>query len=169
MVHKANILKAGGSLWLETGREVAASYLGRVAFEDRIIDNAAMQLVIRPEQFDVLVTANMFGDILSDEMAGLVGGLGLAASANIGAGVAIFEAVHGTAPDIAGKGVVNPSALILAGAMLLEHIGETEAGARVREAVTRAIRDDGVRTRDLGGSAGTAEFTDHLVGLLRRD
>jgi isocitrate dehydrogenase (NAD+) len=169
MVHKANILKTGGSLWLDTGREIAAVYAGRVAFEDRIIDNTAMQLVVRPEQFDVLVTANMFGDILSDEMAGLVGGLGLAASANVGAGAAIFEAVQGTAPDIAGQGVVNPSALILAGAMMLEHIGETDAGCRVREAVTRAIRDDGVRTRDLGGTAGTSAFTEHLVTLLRRN
>ncbi len=169
MVHKANILKTGGSLWLDTGREIAAAYDGRVAFEDRIIDNTAMQLVIRPEQFDVLVTANMFGDILSDEMAGLVGGLGLAASANLGAGVAIFEAVHGTAPDIAGRGVVNPSALILAGAMMLDHLGETGAGTRVREAVTKSIRDDGVRTRDLGGTADTAAFTDHLVELLRRN
>jgi len=169
MVHKANILKTGGSLWLETGRAIAAEYEGRVAFDDKIIDNAAMQLVIRPEQFDVLVTANMFGDILSDEMAGLVGGLGLAASANVGAGVAVFEAVHGSAPDIAGKGVVNPSALILAGAMLLEHLGEADASTRVREAVEKAIRDDGVRTRDLGGTAGTSAFTDHVVKLLRRN
>ena len=169
MVHKANILKTGGSLWLDTGREIAAAYEGRVAFEDKIIDNTAMQLVVRPEQFDVLVTTNMFGDILSDEMAGLVGGLGLAASANVGAGVAIFEAVHGTAPDIAGRGVVNPSALILAGAMMLDHLGETDAGTRVREAVTRAIRDDGVRTRDLGGMTGTTAFTEHLVKLLGRN
>ncbi len=169
MVHKANILKTGGSLWLETGRSIAAEFEGRVAFDDRIIDAAAMQLVVRPEQFDVLVTANLFGDILSDEMAGLVGGLGLAASANVGAGVAIFEAVHGTAPDIAGKGVANPAALILAGAMLLEHLGEGDAAVRVREAVTKAIRDDGVRTRDLGGTAGTSAFTEHLVKLLRRN
>ena len=167
VVHKANILKMVSGLFLETGRTIAKEYEGRVAFDDKIIDNAAMQLVIRPEQFDVLVATNMFGDILSDEMAGLVGGLGLAASANVGAGAAIFEAVHGTAPDIAGQGVVNPSALILAGAMMLDHLGEADAARRVREAVARAIRDDGVRTRDLGGTAGTSAFTEHVVQLLR--
>lgn len=169
LVHKANILKMASGLFLEVGREVAKAYNGRVAFEDRIIDNAAMQLVIRPEQFDVLVTTNMFGDILSDEMAGLVGGLGLAASANIGTGAAIFEAVHGTAPDIAGQDVVNPSALILAGAMMLDHVGEADAARRVQEAVAHAIRADGVRTKDLGGTASTSAFTEHVVELLRRN
>ncbi len=169
LVHKANILKMASGLFLEVGREVAKEYDGRVAFEDKIIDNAAMQLVIRPEQFDVLVTTNMFGDILSDEMAGLVGGLGLAASANVGTGAAIFEAVHGTAPDIAAQGVVNPSALILAGAMMLDHIGEADAARRVQEAVAHAIRVDGVRTKDLGGTASTSAFTEHVVKLVRRN
>ena len=169
LVHKANILKMASGLFLEVGRDVAREYEGRVMFEDKIIDNAAMQLVIRPEQFDVLVTTNMFGDILSDEMAGLVGGLGLAASANIGTGAAVFEAVHGTAPDIAGQGIVNPCALIIAGAMMLDHIGEADAARRVQEAVARAIRDDGVRTKDLGGTASTMAFTEHVVKLLRRN
>lgn len=158
LVHKANILKMVSGLFLEEGRRIAKEYEGRIASDDKIIDNAAMQLVTKPEQFDVIVTTNMFGDILSDQMAGLIGGLGLAPSANIGGKAAIFEAVHGTAPDIAGRGLANPSALILAAAMMLEHLGELDAGRRVRDAVTRAIRDDGVRTKDLGGSAGTMEF-----------
>ncbi len=158
MVHKANILKMVSGLFLEVGREVAREYEGRVASEDRIVDNAAMQLVINPNQFDVLVTTNMFGDILSDEMAGLVGGLGLAPSANIGTKAAIFEAVHGTAPDIAGKGLANPSALILSAAMMLEHLGEQDIGRDVKDAVAKTIRDDGVCTPDLGGKATTMEF-----------
>jgi isocitrate dehydrogenase (NAD+) len=158
MVHKANILKMVSGLFLEVGRNVAREYEGRVASEEKIVDNAAMQLVLKPEQFDVIVTTNMFGDILSDQMAGLIGGLGLAPSANIGTKAAIFEAVHGTAPDIAGKGIANPSALILAAAMMLDHLGEQDVGLAVKEAVARTIRDDGVRTADLGGKAGTMEF-----------
>jgi isocitrate dehydrogenase (NAD+) len=122
------------------------------------VDNTAMQLVLRPEQFDVIVTTNMFGDILSDEVSGLVGGLGLAPGANIGRKAAIFEAVHGSAPDIAGKGLANPSAQILAAAMMLDHIGELERAQRIRDAIATTIVRDKIRTRDLGGTASTAEF-----------
>ena len=158
IVHKANILKATSGLFLETGRMVAREYDGVVASDDKIVDNAAMQLVIKPEQFDVIVTTNLFGDILSDEASGLVGGLGLAPGANIGTAAAIFEAVHGSAPDIAGQGIANPSAQLLAAAMMLDHLGELEAGNRLRCAVETAIVKDNVRTKDLGGSASTAEF-----------
>lgn len=157
LVHKANILKMVSGLFLEEGREVAKRYAGDVECNDRIIDAAAMQLVMNPEDFDVIVTTNMFGDILSDQMAGLVGGLGLAPSANIGSRAAIFEAVHGTAPDIAGQHKANPSALMLSAAMLLEHLGEMDAGRRVRQAVIDTIRS-GFRTADLGGKATTMEF-----------
>jgi isocitrate dehydrogenase (NAD+) len=158
IVHKANILKMVSGLFLEVGHGVAKEYAGRVEANDMIVDNAAMQLVLRPEQFDVIVTTNMFGDILSDEVSGLVGGLGLAPGANIGTRAAIFEAVHGSAPDIAGKGIANPSAQILAAAMMLDHLGELGAAARVRNAVVDTILKDGVRTRDLGGGASTADF-----------
>ncbi len=163
LVHKANILKYTTGLFLEIGREIAAEYADRVAFEDMIVDNCAMQLVIRPEQFDVMVTTNLFGDILSDEISGLVGGLGLAPGGNIGSDAAIFEAVHGSAPDIAGQGLANPSALLLAAAMMLEHIGEDEAGRRVRRAIIATIVADEVRTRDLGGTASTQEFGDAVA------
>ncbi len=163
VVHKANILKMVSGLFLEVGRAVAAEYEGRIAFNDLIIDNTAMQMVMRPEQFDVLVTTNMFGDILSDLAAGLIGGLGLAPGGNIGPHAAIFEAVHGSAPDIAGKGIANPAALILAGAMMLDHLGEVGAGTRIRAAVARVIEQDQVRTRDLGGTATTTEFGDAVV------
>jgi isocitrate dehydrogenase (NAD+) len=123
-----------------------------------IVDNTAMQLVLRPEQFDVMVTTNMFGDILSDEVSGLVGGLGLAPGANIGTKAAIFEAVHGSAPDIAGKGLANPSAQMLAAAMMLDHLGELDRAERMRRAVIDTIVQDQIRTRDLGGTASTAEF-----------
>jgi isocitrate dehydrogenase (NAD+) len=158
IVHKANILKMVSGLFLEVGREIARQYEGRVEASDMIVDNTAMQLVLRPEQFDVMVTTNMFGDILSDEVSGLVGGLGLAPGANIGTKAAIFEAVHGSAPDIAGKGVANPSAQILAAAMMLDHLGELERAERIRTAVADTIVRDNVRTRDLGGTATTLEF-----------
>lgn len=158
IVHKANILKATSGLFLETGRMVAKEYEGVVASDDKIVDNAAMQLVIKPEQFDVIVTTNLFGDILSDEASGLVGGLGLAPGANIGSHAAIFEAVHGSAPDIAGQGVANPSAQMLAAAMMLDHLGELEAAHRLRRALETAIVKDNVRTKDLEGSATTADF-----------
>ena len=163
LVHKANILKYTTGLFLEIGREIAVEYADRVAFEDMIVDNCAMQLVIRPEQFDVMVTTNLFGDILSDEISGLVGGLGLAPGGNIGTDAAIFEAVHGSAPDIAGQGLANPSALLLAAAMMLEHLGETQAGTRVRRAIIATIVADEVRTRDLGGTASTQEFGDAVA------
>jgi isocitrate dehydrogenase (NAD+) len=163
IVHKANILKMVSGLFLEVGKQVAAEYAGRVASNDMIVDNTAMQLVMRPEQFDVMVTTNMFGDILSDEVSGLVGGLGLAPGANIGTRAAIFEAVHGSAPDIAGQGVANPSAQMLAAAMMLDHLGELDAARRLRSAVERVIVQDGVRTRDLGGTASTREFGDAVA------
>jgi isocitrate dehydrogenase (NAD+) len=158
LVHKANILKFTTGLFLKVGREIAAEYAGRVDFNDLIVDNAAMQLVLKPEQFDVIVTTNLFGDILSDEISGLVGGLGLAPGGNIGETAAIFEAVHGSAPDIAGQGLANPSALILAAAMMLDHLREHAAADRVRRGLVATIVADGVRTRDLGGSASTQEF-----------
>ncbi len=163
LVHKANILKNTSGLFLEIGREIAAEYADRVEFNDLIVDNCAMQLVMRPEQFDVIVTTNLFGDILSDEISGLVGGLGLAPGGNIGEKAAIFEAVHGSAPDIAGQGIANPSALILAAAMMCDHLGEADAGDRVRRAIIATIVADKVRTRDLGGTATTREFGDAVA------
>ena len=158
IVHKANILKMVSGLFLEVGRVIAKEYEKRIESNDMIVDNTAMQLVLRPEQFDVMVTTNMFGDILSDEVSGLVGGLGLAPGANIGTKAAIFEAVHGSAPDIAGKGLANPSALMFAAAMMLDHIGELEPAERIRNAIITTIVRDGIRTRDLGGTASTEEF-----------
>ena len=166
IIHKANILKMVSGLFLEVGRDVAREFEGQVDWNDLIIDNTAMQMVLRPEQFDVIVTTNMFGDILSDLAAGLVGGLGLAPGANIGADAAIFEAVHGSAPDIAGQGVANPAALILAGAMMLDHLEEHEQAARVRAAVQHTIVEDAIRTRDIGGTATTAEFGDAVARRL---
>lgn len=157
LVHKANILKHTSGLFLQIGREVATSYPA-IKFTEMIVDNCAMQLVMRPKQFDVVVTTNLFGDILSDEISGLVGGLGLAPGGNIGLHAAIFEAVHGSAPDIAGQGVANPAALIQAAAMMLDHLGEGHAGDRIRRALVATIVADQVRTRDLGGTASTSEF-----------
>jgi len=158
IVHKANILKMVSGLFLEVGRTIAQEFQGRVESNDIIVDNCAMQLVMRPEQFDVMVTTNMFGDILSDEVSGLVGGLGLAPGGNIGTKAAIFEAVHGSAPDIAGKGVANPSAQMLAAAMMLDHMGELERAERIRRAIEHVIVAQNIRTRDLGGNASTQEF-----------
>ncbi len=166
LVHKANILKFSQGLFLDVGRMVAREYEGRIQFEERIIDAMAMHLVMRPEQFDVVVTTNLFGDILSDEISGLVGGLGLAPGANIGKNAAIFEAVHGTAPDIAGKNIANPGALVLAACMMLEHIGDGERAQRIRSAFERTIREGKVLTRDLGGTAGTDAFTDEVIANL---
>jgi isocitrate dehydrogenase (NAD+) len=165
VVHKANILKYTSGLFLDVAREVAREYVGRIEFDDRIVDAAAMQLVLKPESFDVLVTTNLFGDILSDLISGLVGGLGLAPGANIGTNAAIFEAVHGTAPDIAGKGVANPGALLLAACLMLDHVGDTARASRIRDALERTIRE-GVRTRDLGGTVGTDEFSDAIIARL---
>jgi len=164
--HKANILKAVSGLFLEVGREVSKEYAGRVAVDDIIIDACAMKLVLDPTPFDVIVTTNMFGDILSDEIAGLVGGLGLAPGANIGESAAIFEAVHGSAPDIAGTGVANPSALLFAACMMLEHVGEPDAARRVRQALEDTLREGKFRTRDLGGNASTQAFADAVSRRL---
>jgi isocitrate dehydrogenase (NAD+) len=163
LVHKANVLKALTGLFLEAGREVAQEYEGRVQVDDRIVDACAMQLVMNPWQFDVIVTTNLFGDILSDELAGLVGGLGMAPGANTGENAAIFEAVHGSAPDIAGKGIANPLALLLAACLMLEHVGRSELAARIRNAVERALGKTDSRTPDLGGKGSTKEFVDAIV------
>jgi isocitrate dehydrogenase (NAD+) len=162
-VHKANILKTTGGLFLESAERIAKEYAGRIEYNDLIIDNCAMQLVIKPQQFDVIVTTNLFGDILSDLISGLVGGLGLAPGANIGTKAAIFEAVHGSAPDIAGKGIANPSAQLLAAALMLDHIGHPDKGQRIREAIRKTIVDDNLRTGDLGGKATTKEFGDAIA------
>ena len=166
LVHKANILKYSQGLFLDSGRLIAREYVGRVEFEERIVDAMAMNLVLNPERFDVIVTTNLFGDILSDQISGLVGGLGLAPGANIGLHGAIFEAVHGTAPDIAGKNIANPGALVLAACMLLEHIGEGERALRIRRALETVIREGRTVTRDLGGSATTDDFTDAIIARL---
>ena len=163
LVHKANILKNTQGLFLEVGREVAKNYADAIEFEDRIVDATAMQLVLDPYQFDVIVTENLFGDILSDLPAGLVGGLGFAPGVNIGKDVAIFEAVHGSAPDIAGKGIANPSALLLAACLMLEHMGQSETAARIRTALKTVIQDGETVTSDLGGSASTTAFSDAVI------
>jgi isocitrate dehydrogenase (NAD+) len=167
LVHKANVLKALTGLFLETGKEVAKKYEGRVACDDRIIDACAMQLVMNPWQFDVIVTTNLFGDILSDLNAGLVGGLGMAPAGNIGADAAIFEAVHGSAPDIAGKGVANPLALMLSAAMMLDHVGHQDKAKRLRDAIDQVLCVDNIRTGDLGGKASTKEFTKAIVARVK--
>jgi isocitrate dehydrogenase (NAD+) len=167
LVHKANVLKALTGLFLETGREVGKRYESKgIACDERIIDACAMQLVMNPWQFDVIVTTNLFGDILSDLNAGLVGGLGMAPAGNIGADAAIFEAVHGSAPDIAGKGIANPIALILSAAMMLDHVGMKDKGDRVRNAVDLTLVRDNIRTGDLGGKANTKQFTQAIVKNL---
>jgi isocitrate dehydrogenase (NAD+) len=165
LVHKANILKNSSGLFLDVGRMVAREY-SKIEFQEVIVDAMAMNLVLHPERFDVIVTTNLFGDILSDLISGLVGGLGLAPGANIGLGGAIFEAVHGTAPDIAGKGIANPGALVLAGCMLLEHLGQGERALNVRRALEGVIKDGKQVTRDLGGTSSTDEFTDAIIQRL---
>ncbi len=167
LVHKANILKVTGGLFLSVGRQIAPEFPD-IQFDDRIVDNMAMQLVLHPHEYDCLVTTNLFGDILSDLMSGLVGGLGLTGAANIGDESAIFEAVHGSAPDIAGKGIANPTALVRSGEMMLQHLGETAAA----EAVGRALHDhyaDGQHlTSDLGGTTSTTEFADRLAARVAK-
>jgi isocitrate dehydrogenase (NAD+) len=165
LVHKANILKFSQGLFLDVGRQVAQGYSG-IEFEEVIVDAMAMNLVLKPERYDVIVTTNLFGDILSDLISGLVGGLGLAPGANIGLGGAIFEAVHGTAPDIAGKGIANPSALILAACMMLEYMNDGERARKLREALEATIRERTAVTRDLGGTASTDQFTDAIIARL---
>jgi isocitrate dehydrogenase (NAD+) len=166
IVHKANVLKALTGVFLETAREVGKKYARKLEIDDRIVDACAMQLVLDPWQFDVIVTTNLFGDILSDEMAGLVGGLGMAPGANIGPKAAIFEAVHGSAPDIAGKGIANPLALLLAACLMLEHVGRKQVAADIRGAADRVLREDEIRTKDLGGKATTAQFTRAVIDRL---
>ena len=168
LVHKANIMKVLTGLFLETGlRLYEEKYKGKFELDTIIVDACAMKLVLNPWQFDMLVTTNLFGDILSDLVAGLVGGLGMAPGANIGADAAIFEAVHGSAPDIAGKGIANPTALLLAAALMLEHARLPDLATRLRKAIDDTLNIDKVRTGDLGGSAGTAAFTKALVARIQ--
>ncbi|MBL6690724.1 MAG: isocitrate dehydrogenase [Pseudomonadales bacterium] len=165
VVHKANIMKSTSGLFLEVAREVAKEFED-IQFEEMIVDNCAMQLVMNPHRFDVIVTTNLFGDILSDLCAGLVGGLGLAPGANIGNNRGIFEAVHGSAPDIAGKNIANPTALLLASAMMLDYLELNDASQRVRTAVRKVIGEGKTTTPDLGGSATTTEYTQALIDHL---
>jgi isocitrate dehydrogenase (NAD+) len=164
-VHKANILKLSDGLFLRTFRRVA-EFFPDIAADDSIVDAAAMKLVMNPQAFDVLVMENLFGDILSDLTSGLVGGLGLAPSANVGQGVAVFEAVHGSAPDIAGKGLANPTAVLLSGVLLLRYLGESAAADRIEHAVRSVYREGKVRTGDVGGKSTTAEFTSAVLAKI---
>jgi isocitrate dehydrogenase (NAD+) len=157
VVHKANILKSTSGLFLKTAREVAQQYPD-IQCNEMIVDNTCMQLVMRPEQFDIIVTTNLFGDIISDLCAGLVGGLGLAPGANIGTDAAIFEAVHGSAPDIAGKGIANPCALLLGAAQMLDHLGQPEKATKLREAIIATLEAKDSLTPDLGGEGNTMSF-----------
>ena len=165
IIHKANILKSTSGLFLEVAREIASHYPD-IQSEEMIVDAACMNLVMYPERFDVMVTTNLFGDILSDLCAGLVGGLGMAPGANIGDGAAIFEAVHGSAPDIAGKNIANPTSVILASIQMLEYLGMQDKAERVREAVRATIESGDRVTRDLGGTASTSEFTQSIIDRL---
>jgi isocitrate dehydrogenase (NAD+) len=165
LAHKANILKNTQGLFLDGGRTIAKEY-PEIEFEDRIIDATAMLLVMDPYRFDVLVMENMFGDILSDEMAGLVGGLGFAPAANIGVTAAVFEAVHGTAPDIAGQGLANPTGLLLSACLMLDHLEQRDVADRIRAAIDTVVRGGEVRTRDMGGKSTTREYTDALRRAL---
>ena len=165
-IHKANIMKLSDGLFLSCARRVATRYPG-VVYEEMIVDNACMQLVLRPEQFDVLLLENLYGDIVSDLCAGLVGGLGVVPGANLGSRYAIFESVHGTAPDIAGKNVANPIAAVLSAALMLRHLGERAAAAKVQAAVQSVVAQRKHRTHDLGGSASTSEVTRALVRAMK--
>ena len=166
-VHKANILKTSSGLFLNVARDIAREY-PQIAFNEMIVDNTCMQLVMNPQQFDIIVTTNLFGDILSDLCAGLIGGLGLAPGDNIGAEVAIFEAVHGSAPDIAGKGIANPCALLLAAADMLDHLNLSAKGEQLRHAIRTAVDTDRARiTPDLGGSGNTESFADAVIAHIQ--
>jgi isocitrate dehydrogenase (NAD+) len=164
-VHKANIMKLTDGLFLRTAREVAGAYPD-IEFDDRIVDNLCLQLVQTPERYDVLVAPNLYGDIVSDLCAGLIGGAGVAPGANIGADAAVFEAVHGSGPDIAGRDIVNPTAFLLSGVLMLEHLGEAAAAGRVYDAVAAVIAEGRRITRDLGGTAGTQEFAQAVADRL---
>ena len=165
LAHKANILKKTSGLFLDIGREVAAEY-PEIGFDDSIIDNLCMQLVTRPEAYDCIVSTNLFGDILSDLTAGLVGGLGVTPGANIGDELAVFEAVHGSAPDIAGQNIANPTAMIRTAAMMLQHIGEEEAAGAINRVLFAMYQEGDVLTPDVGGDATTSEFADVLAGRV---
>ncbi len=165
-VHKANIMKLSDGLFLESARTVAADYAGRIEFEDRIVDNMCMQLVQKPELYDVLVLPNLYGDIVSDLAAGLVGGLGVAPGANIGTEAAVFEAVHGSAPKYAGQNKANPTALILSGALMLRHLGHPDVAGRLEEALRAVVAEGRSVTYDLGGNAGTSQFADAIIERL---
>lgn len=159
LVHKANILKELCGLFLDEGRKVAKEYEGKIVCEERIVDACAMELVLKPETYDVIVTTNLFGDILSDLTSGLIGGLGMPPGANIGEKAAMFEAVHGSAPDIAGKNIANPLAVLRASAMMLEHVNRNDLAKRIETAIEKVIVHDKVRTKDLGGNASTSDIT----------
>jgi isocitrate dehydrogenase (NAD+) len=164
-IHKANIMKMSDGLFLNSVRKVASEY-PEVEYQELIIDNACMQMVLNPRQFDMLLLTNLYGDIMSDLAAGLVGGLGVVPSGNIGEGVAIFEAVHGTAPDIAGKGIANPTALLMSAIMMLRHINEDKAACRIEHALFRVYREGRTLTPDVGGKATTVQFTEAVVGAF---
>ena len=164
-IHKANIMKLSDGLFLDCCRAVAAANQG-ITYDEMIVDNTCMQLVLDPTRFDILLLENLYGDIVSDLCAGFIGGLGMAPGANIGEDVAVFEAVHGSAPDIAGKNKANPMALILSGAMMLDHLGELEAAERVRAAVHGVLRDGQKLTGDLGGTSGTTELAEAIAGRV---
>ncbi len=164
-VHKANIMKLSDGLFLECCRKVSKEY-PEIEYREVIVDNCCMQLVLRPSQFDVLLLPNLYGDIVSDLCAGLVGGLGLVPGANLGENCAIFEAVHGSAPDIAGKKVANPTAMMLSAILMLRHMNKTDVADRVEKAIRRVYDEGRHLTRDVGGSAGTEEFTDAVIGGL---
>ena len=165
-VHKANIMKMSDGLFLESCRTVAADYTGKIEFEDRIVDNMCMQLVQKPELYDVMVLPNLYGDIVSDLCAGLVGGLGVAPGANIGTDASVFEPVHGSAPKYAGLNKANPTALLLSGVLMLRHLGEQDAAVRVETALREVIAEGKSTTYDLGGPAGTIEFADAIIARL---
>lgn len=165
-MHKANIMKLSDGLFLECFYNVSKDYPD-IEADDKIIDNACMQLVMRPEQFDVMVLENLYGDIVSDLCAGLIGGLGLAPGANIGEQGAVFEAVHGSAPDIAGQGIANPTAIMMSALLMLRHIGEMDAADRMEKALMDVFADGEIRTRDLGGTASTADFASAIIEKLK--
>jgi isocitrate dehydrogenase (NAD+) len=167
VVHKANILKATSGLFLDVAREISQQYPD-IETVEMIVDNTCMQLVMNPHQFDVIVTTNLFGDIISDLCAGLIGGLGMAPGANIGDDAALFEAVHGSAPDIAGKKIANPSALMLASALMLDHLDQRDKARRLRKSIRQTIADGDRLTADLGGSASTQQYTDAVIERLEK-
>ena len=164
-VHKANIMKLSDGLFLDCFRNVSKDY-AEIEADDKIVDNACMQLVMRPEQFDIMLLENLYGDIVSDLCAGLIGGLGLVPGANIGEQGAVFEAVHGSAPDIAGQGIANPTALLQSGILMLRHLGEREAAERIETSMLKVFAEGNVRTRDIGGHANTSEFAEAIIGKL---